>query len=99
MFVFSNTNNNLLGIPNKLVYCPKKHSQRFYKMIPHNKILICDDNPLFHTHLRYSLKDKFDCVSTYNGDEAIATLRSQSIDIVLLDIKMRSHDEGLCYIP
>ncbi len=64
------------------------------------KILICDDDSLFHIHLKHSLlKDQFELISALNGDEAVAIVKSHSIDILLLDIQMRSRDEGFHFIP
>ena len=62
-------------------------------------ILICDDDKTFHLAVKHSLKGKYECRSAYNGDEALAIVRAQKIDLVLLDIQMRTPDEGLVYIP
>jgi len=63
------------------------------------KILICDDDETYHLALRYLLKDRFELNSAYNSDEAVAILKNHSIDIVLLDVSMRTEDEGLQAIP
>jgi two-component system nitrogen regulation response regulator NtrX len=58
-------------------------------------ILICDDDPIFHLALKQTLKSRFECRSAYNADEAEAILRNHRFDIVLLDVQMRTGDEGL----
>jgi two-component system nitrogen regulation response regulator NtrX len=58
-------------------------------------VLICDDDPVFHLALKQNLKGKFECRSAYNTDEADAILRNHRFDIVLLDVQMRTVDEGL----
>lgn len=63
------------------------------------KILIVDDDRGIHVSTKYVLREKFDCVSAYNGDEAKVILNNQPIDLVLLDIHMRRHEEGLEYLP
>lgn len=63
------------------------------------RILIVDDDKGIHIATKYVLKEKYDCISAYNGDEAKIILQSQPIDVVLLDIHMRRHEEGLEYLP
>ncbi len=63
------------------------------------KLLICDDDSLFHMAVKHSLKGKYECRSAYNSDEAIAILRQNQIDVILLDVQMRTPDEGLRAIP
>lgn len=63
------------------------------------RILIVDDDKGIHIASKYVLKEKYDCVSAYNGDEAKIILQSQPVDVVLLDIHMRRHEEGLEYLP
>lgn len=62
------------------------------------QILICDDDSLFHLGLKQTLRDLFQVKSAYHGDEALAILRNHPVDLLLLDIQMRSVDEGLAYI-
>ncbi|MCM2322814.1 MAG: sigma-54 dependent transcriptional regulator [Oligoflexia bacterium] len=62
-------------------------------------VLICDDDSLFHMAVKTSLKGRCECRSAYNTDEALAILRNQSAEIILLDVKMRTEDEGLKAIP
>ena len=63
------------------------------------KILIVDDDQGIHVSTKCVLRDKFDCVSAFNGDEAKVILNNQSIDLILLDIHMRRPEEGLEYLP
>jgi DNA-binding NtrC family response regulator len=63
------------------------------------KILICDDDAIFHVCIKHMLKGQFDCKSAVNGDEALAIIKYQAIDILLLDVHLRSSEEGLHYIP
>lgn len=62
-------------------------------------VLICDDDATFHLAVKHCLKGRFECKSAYNSDEALAIIRNTPIDILLLDIQMRSADEGLRYLP
>ncbi|MEW6055839.1 MAG: sigma-54 dependent transcriptional regulator [Bdellovibrionota bacterium] len=63
------------------------------------KILIVDDDQNIHLAAKYMLRDRYECVSAYNGDEAKVVLQGHSIDLILLDIHMRYHEEGLKYLP
>jgi two-component system response regulator AtoC len=63
------------------------------------QILICDDDSLYHMALKTALKGIYDCRSVYNTDEAIAVLKNHAIDILLLDVQMRSPEEGLEALP
>lgn len=58
-------------------------------------VLICDDDPIFHLAIKQTLKGRFECRSAFNADEAEAILRNHRFDIVLLDVQMRTDDEGL----
>lgn len=62
------------------------------------QILICDDDRTYHLAVKYALKGKFECRSAHNGDEALIVLKSNPIDLVMLDVEMRSDSEGLEYI-
>ena len=62
-------------------------------------ILICDDDSVFHLAVKHSLKGKFECRTAYHPDEALPIIRNHPIDVVLLDIQMRTADEGLRAIP
>jgi two-component system response regulator AtoC len=59
------------------------------------RILVCDDDPLFRKTLGLLLRDFGSVVSTQNTDEALQILASKTFDLVLLDIQMRTPDEGL----
>lgn len=63
------------------------------------QVLICDDDSSFHQLVKTSLKGKYGCRSTYNTDEAINVLKNHTIDVILLDIQMRTPEEGLKAIP
>ncbi|MBC7691448.1 MAG: sigma-54-dependent Fis family transcriptional regulator [Methylotenera sp.] len=63
------------------------------------QVLICDDDQTFHLAVKYSLKGRFQCRSAMNGDEALAIVRNHPIDLILLDVQMRTPDEGLRYLP
>jgi DNA-binding NtrC family response regulator len=68
-------------------------------MLRKKKILVVDDDKSIHLATKYLLKEKYDCFSAYNGDEARIILQNQSFDVILLDIHMRVHEEGLEYLP
>jgi two-component system response regulator AtoC len=59
------------------------------------QILICDDDSTFHLAVKQSLKGKCESRSAYNSDEAKVILTKNPIDIILLDVEMRTPDEGL----
>jgi two-component system, NtrC family, nitrogen regulation response regulator NtrX len=61
------------------------------------QVLICDDDPIFHMALKHTLKLKggYQCRSAYNSDEGEAILKNRPVDIILLDVQMRTGDEGL----
>lgn len=63
------------------------------------RILICDDDSLFHLALKQTLEGRYHCKFTYNTDEAISALQNDTFNVLLLDIQMRSSDEGLNAIP
>jgi DNA-binding NtrC family response regulator len=62
-------------------------------------ILICDDDATIHLTLKKPLKTEFKFLSAYHGDEALAILKNRAVDLILLDMNMRSENEGLDYIP
>lgn len=59
------------------------------------QLLICDDDTTFHLAVKQALKGKCDFRSAYNSDEAKVVLTKNPVDIVLLDVEMRTPDEGL----
>jgi DNA-binding NtrC family response regulator len=63
------------------------------------QVLICDDDSLYHLALKAALKSQYDCKSAYHTDEALAVVRNHSIDVLLLDVQMRTPEEGLQAIP
>jgi DNA-binding NtrC family response regulator len=62
-------------------------------------VLICDDDSTFHLAVKYALRDLYECRSAYHGDEALSILAKQNIDAILLDVQMRTTEEGLDYLP
>jgi DNA-binding NtrC family response regulator len=63
------------------------------------RILIVDDNQNFHLMIKTALKGKFEFRSAYHGDEALVILKKEAIDIVLMDVQMRTPNEGFETIP
>jgi len=63
------------------------------------QLVICDDDRLFHQTVKSLLSGKFECRSAYTADEAFLLLRKHRTDLLLLDIQLRSPDEGLRMIP
>lgn len=63
------------------------------------QILICDDDAVFQLGVKHALKGQYECRTAYHADEALAILRNHPVDILLLDIQMRSPTEGLKFIP
>lgn len=63
------------------------------------QVLVCDDDTSFHLAVKNALKPRYGCRSAYHGDEALAILRNHPVDAVILDVQMRSPDEGLKFIP
>lgn len=68
-------------------------------MKPSARILICDDNPVYHHYLQRNLDSSFQFTTSKNGDEALKLIQEQTFDLLLLDIQMRSPEEGIQYIP
>ena len=63
------------------------------------QLLICDDDSNFHVAIKHSLKGRYECRSAHNADEAILLLQKGPVDILLMDIEIRSRDEGILAIP
>jgi two-component system response regulator HydG len=63
------------------------------------QILICDDDQLYHLALKTALKGTYDCRSVYHTDEAMVVIKNHAIDILLLDVQMRTPEEGLHALP
>ncbi len=55
---------------------------------PRYKILIVDDEPLNVDLLSVYLEEDYDVITSYNGRDALEKLRSESPDLVLLDVMM-----------
>jgi DNA-binding response OmpR family regulator len=53
------------------------------------KILICDDQQVIHETLReYMEAEGFECVSAFDGEEALAKFAAEKPDFVVLDLMM-----------
>jgi CheY-like chemotaxis protein len=52
------------------------------------RVLAVDDDPAVRQLLGRVLKDRYDTLLAANGDEALALIREQSPDLVLLDLRM-----------
>jgi len=63
------------------------------------RVLICDDSSVQRIVLKKLLSADFECMTSKDADEAIALLKSQAFDLLILDISMRSDQEGLEYLP
>lgn len=63
------------------------------------RILICDDDPLFRTCAQKTLIQMGEVTLTTNSDEAQALLKSKPFDLLLLDIQIRTPQEGLQALP
>jgi DNA-binding NtrC family response regulator len=68
----------------------KKHAPR---------ILICDDDANIHLAIKSALRNDYDIRTAYHGDEALLILRKAEIDVVLLDLDMRTTGEGFEVLP
>jgi len=62
-------------------------------------LLICDDDPLIHMAVKQALKPHYECRSAHDVDEALVIIKNNSIDILLLDIQIRTDDEGIKALP
>lgn len=62
-------------------------------------ILICDDDSLFRRTLTILLQGYGTVVSVQNTDEALALLRTRAFDLLILDVQMRTTDEGVRALP
>jgi DNA-binding NtrC family response regulator len=63
-----------------------------------SRVLICDDDCLFHETVKYSFQKNIQFVSAMDGDEALRLLKEGRFDLLLLDLQMRTPREGLAYI-
>lgn len=62
-------------------------------------VLICDDSIAVHESLKCFLeKEHFCCISAFRGEEALAALQSNPIDLIILDIMLPDiSGTDLCY--
>jgi len=63
------------------------------------RILVCDDDVLSRKTLELGLKELGAITSTKNADEALVLLKKKSFDLLILDVQMRTPDEGLVFLP
>jgi DNA-binding NtrC family response regulator len=67
---------------------------------PHVKqILICDDDPLFRKTLTLLLRDYGAITAVQDSDEALALLQARTFDLLILDVQMRTAEEGVLALP
>jgi DNA-binding NtrC family response regulator len=62
-------------------------------------VLVCDDNQLFREAVKVALAERYEVTTVTDAEQAVALLRTRRVDVVLLDVQMRTPDEGLRYIP
>jgi two-component system nitrogen regulation response regulator NtrX len=62
-------------------------------------LLICDDDSLYAEALKKNLQGPFEVLVAKNGDETLDALKKENVQAVLLDIQMRTPQEGLDYLP
>ncbi len=63
------------------------------------RILICDDDALSRKTLEVGLKGLGSTTCTSHADEALQLMAKKSFDLLILDIQMRTPDEGLVFLP
>jgi DNA-binding NtrC family response regulator len=63
------------------------------------RILICDDDALSRKTLELGLRDLGALTLTAHADEAMQVMAKKSFDLLILDIQMRTPDEGLVFLP
>lgn len=60
---------------------------------PPKKILICDDHPIIHTGIKYTLKEiypetSFEIESAFNAKEALSKIETLKPDLLFLDLNL-----------
>lgn len=61
--------------------------------MPHRRILVVDDEPLIADSLSYSLKrEGFEVLVAHDGQSALRMVRSEPIDLILLDVMLPKVD-------
>lgn len=63
-------------------------------MAQKRRVLLCDDDPLYHQALGLALRDKFDLSCVADGLEMFSALAAQDFDAVLLDLRLKNQEEG-----
>jgi DNA-binding NtrC family response regulator len=64
---------------------------------PH--LLICDDEQVVHLAIKQALKGKYRFTSAHDGKEALAVVKAQPVDLVILDVNLTRPLEGLDTLP
>lgn len=64
-----------------------------------SRVVVCDDDTLFQETLKVALADTYELCFAGDSDQALAILRSVSVDACLLDVQMRTQREGLDFLP
>lgn len=59
------------------------------------RVLICDDDETFHLAVKYSLKNAYQLKSAYSADEALAILKKNYFDLILMDVSLESKGDGI----
>ncbi|MBN21158.1 MAG: hypothetical protein CL678_07710 [Bdellovibrionaceae bacterium] len=62
------------------------------------QVLIIDDDELFHMAVKQVLKNHYESHSAFHTDEAKIILKKKRIDLILLDVQMRTPTEGIEFI-
>lgn len=63
------------------------------------RLLVCDDDKAIHFALKSVLSEEYEMRSAYNSEEAIIIIKKNEMDLVLMDLDMRTPEEGLHAIP
>lgn len=63
------------------------------KVMSQNTVLICDDNPVMHEGLSSYLEaEGIRVLSAFNGKSALEILKSEPVDVIILDVMMPGMD-------
>ncbi len=67
-------------------------------MAKKSRILVCDDDELVHQSVKLCLGKLYEVAHVFNGEEALQHVKTHAVDVLLLDVQMRTPDEGLRYL-
>jgi DNA-binding NtrC family response regulator len=62
-------------------------------------ILICDDDALLVSSLKTALASSFRVLTAFHSDEALAIAQKEDLELVLMDVAIRTATEGLDFLP